>query len=272
MRSPHLAKSASSPFPRLGVLRAPIADLLEMLRCAIDALVFPWSCPLCNRESSRGPFCAGCRQALLVDAAKAAASACPRCAHPVGPFADLSGGCAGCRGKSQGFDAAFAFGPYDGAVKFLCLELKHEQNAWLAPWLSDLLVDARRDAVDQIPADAWMVPVPLHRWRQWQRGYNQAEALACGLARRLNLPVRKLLRRVAATRQLAGMGPTERREVMHGVFRVRPNARLNGRSIILVDDVLTTGATCSAAARALKQAGAARVIVVVIGRTARTTL
>jgi ComF family protein len=166
-----------------------------------------------------------------------------------------------------GFDASLALGPYEGALRELCLRLKHERNAWLAPWLSDLLVEARRDAVGRLPADAWVVPVPLHWWRHWRRGYNQAEALACGLARRLGLSIRRPLRRVMATKKLAEMGPSERARVLRGAFRARPRPGLTGRTVLLVDDVLTTGATCGAAARALKQAGAARVIVIIIART-----
>ena len=116
------------------------------------------------------------------------------------PFADLRGGCASCRDRSLGFDAAFAMGPYDGALRELCLRLKHEQNAWLAPCLSELLVEARRDAFSNLPSDALVVPVPLHWWRHWRRGYNQAESLAEGVAKRLKLPIHRLLKRVVGTR------------------------------------------------------------------------
>jgi ComF family protein len=166
-----------------------------------------------------------------------------------------------------------ALGPYDGSLRELCLRLKHERNAWLSPWLCDLWVEARgeAEAVGRLPADAWIVPVPLHWWRHWRRGYNQAEALARGLARRLGRPVRRPLRRVAATEKLAELSPTERDRALRGAFRVRVrfSSRLAGRTVLLVDDVLTTGATCGAAARALKQAGAKRVVVAVIARTGR---
>jgi ComF family protein len=198
-----------------------------------------------------------------------AASACPRCAMQVGPFADLKDGCSECRGRSLGFDAALAFGPYDEAIKDLCLQLKHEQNAWLAPWLGGLLVEGRREAISQLPADAWVVPVPLHWWRHWRRGYNQAEVLARDLAKRLDLPIHKPLRRIKATPRLAQKGITERSELLHKAFRARSSPHLKGRTVLLVDDILTTGATCSAAARELKRAGAARVIAVVIARAER---
>jgi ComF family protein len=244
---------------------------LSGLGLALDALVFPWSCSLCGVAGSNGPFCPSCRRELLERSALTAASACPRCAMQVGPFADLQRGCSECRGRSLGFDAALALGPYEGAIKDLCLQLKHERNAWLATCLGDLLVEGRREAVSHLPADAWVVPVPLHWWRHWRRGYNQAEALARGLSRRLDLPIYRPLRRVRATPRLAPMGPTERGQALRKAFRARPRPQLRGRTVLLVDDILTTGATCGEAARELKRAGAARVIALVIARAERNT-
>ena len=175
-------------------------------------------------------------------------------------------------GAALGFDAATSLGPYEGPLRELCLQLKQERNAWLAPWLSGLWVEARGDAIGGLPEDAWIVPVPLHWWRHWRRGYNQAEALARGLGRRLDRPVRRPLRRIVATDKLAELSRTERSRALRGAFRARRNAGVAGRTIVLVDDVLTTGATCGAAARALKQAGAARVVVAVIARTGKSSL
>ena len=140
------------------------------------------------------------------------------------------------------------------------------------PWLIELFVEARREAISQVPVDAWIVPVPLHWWRRWRRGYNQSEALAQGLARQLRLQIHQPLRRRVATERLAHKGRTARAEIMHGAFYARPNRQLVGRTVLLIDDVLTTGATCGDAARALKKAGAVRVVVVVIARTERQTL
>src|SRR5262249_41536364 len=152
-------------------------------------------------------------------------------------------------------------------------QLKQEANAWLARWLANLVLEARRDRFTQfLASDSWVVPVPLHWWRELRRGYNQSDALARGLAKGLGLPVRHPLRRVMATHRLAGLGPTERRELMRNAFRIRRGARLDQRSVLLVDDVLTTGATAGAAARVLKHAGAAHVTIVVIGRAEKTTL
>jgi ComF family protein len=241
-------------------------------RRALDALVFPWSCLVCGAEGINGPFCHECRETFLKQSATVTSSCCPRCALPVGLFVDIQGGCASCRDRHFGFDEALALGLYDGHLREFCLRLKHEENAWLAPWLSDLLVDARRDLINRVPADAWITPIPLHTWRRLSRGYNQADALAHRLARRLALPFRQPLQRLVATERLARKGRTERAQLMHGVFRTLPRYKLSGRTVVLVDDVLTTGATCSAAAKALKQAGAVRVIAVVIARADQKTV
>ena len=200
--------------------RKTVAGWLSNLSEALNALVFPWSCALCEMEGVSGPLCKTCREDLLERSAAAKESVCPRCALKVGPFADLRGGCASCRDRALGFDAALAMGAYEGELRDLCLRLKHERNAWLAPCLSELLVEARRDAFSDLCSDdALVVPVPLHWWRYWRRGYNQAEALAEGIAKQLKLPIRRSLKRVVGTRRLADLSRTARGEVVRDVFR-----------------------------------------------------
>ena len=190
----------------------------------VDDLVFPWTCTICGVEGGElhGPFCDSCHALLLNAAVAAAASACPRCALPVGPHADLRHGCAECRGRSLGFDAALALAPYADSIRDLCLQLKQERNAWLAPWLSRLLVDARQSEWTKLPRDAWIVPVPLHWRRRLKRGYNQADALARGLSRPLGLRVRQPLRRIKATDPLAGKSASDRIDAMRQAFRPGP--------------------------------------------------
>jgi ComF family protein len=113
-----------------------------------------------------------------------------------------------------------------------------------------------------------VVPVPLHWWRRLRRGYNQSEALARGLARVLALPCRtSWLRRARHTPSQVGKSAEQRRANVRGAFRA---ARVPaGASVLLVDDVMTTGATASEAARALKEAGAGRVVAAALGRAVR---
>ena len=236
---------------------------------AFDALVFPWSCTICDAPGDSGPFCTTCRLDLLDQSARYTQIACPRCGLWVGPYANLERGCSACRGRSIGFDSVVAFGNYGGELRDLCLHLKIEKNAWLAWWLAKLLAEGRTETLTALPADACVAPIPLHWQRYWRRGYNQADALARGLAKHLHKPYCNALRRVVATDKLTKKAATERRDIMHNVFRVRPRARIKGRTVILVDDVMTTGATCGDAARTLRRAGAEKIIVAVIARTER---
>jgi ComF family protein len=159
-------------------------------------------------------------------------------------------------------------GGHEGPLRRLCVRLKSEREAWLAPWLGGLLAEARAADLALLPADAWVVPVPLHWFRRLRRGYNQSDALAEALAGRLDLGPRRPIRRIKHTEHLVGMTLKQRAEIVRGAFQIdaRRSVDMKGRTILLVDDVLTTGATTGAAARVLKRAGAARVIVAVLSR------
>jgi ComF family protein len=127
-----------------------------------------------------------------------------------------------------------------------------------------------------MPEDAdLLVPVPLHRWRIWSRGFNQAALIATALSRATGIPAdAELLRRVKATPVLRGLGPRGREKAVAGAFALAADGRerLAGRTIVLVDDVHTSGATAAACARVLKRGGADKVILLcwarVLGDTA----
>lgn len=117
-----------------------------------------------------------------------------------------------------------------------------------------------------------LAPVPLHRWRIWKRGYNQSGLIASALGRRTALAVELgLIERIKATPPLKEMSARERSLAVRGAFRVSPERKawLRGRSIVLIDDVYTSGATAAACARALKKAGAAQVDVICWARVVR---
>ena len=112
-----------------------------------------------------------------------------------------------------------------------------------------------------------IVPMPLHWRKQWQRGFNQSELLAQAVGKRWNVPVKKLARRIRATTVQAGLTAAKRRANVSGAFRAK--AAIKGRKVLLVDDVMTTGATASACASALKRAGAASVTLLTLARVDR---
>lgn len=225
---------------------------------ALCGILFASPCTIC--EADDGPFCESCRNEMTD-----CGTQCPRCALTVGPYADRSRGCSKCRGVAQGFDEAIALGPYQGPIRDLCLRLKSVHHAWLARWATDMLMDVHGDRLRSIQAEM-LIPVPLHWRRRLKRGYNQSCEIADQLARRLKVPVRNRLRRLESTQKLAGLTKTERAQEMRDVFQAVRRHDLEGKTVILVDDVLTTGATCGACARVLKKAGAKRVVAVVLAR------
>ena len=184
---------------------------------------------------------------------------------PVGQYARLDQGCSECRGRTLGFDQAMALGPYTGPIRDLCLRLKDQENAWLAQSLAELFVETYQHQLESLDPAA-VVPIPLYWVRRLHRGYNQADELAGAIACRIGLKVDRGLRRGLDTPKLAGLSRLERRQHMQGAFRMRLRPEWKGRTVLLVDDILTTGATTGTAARAIKQAGAKRVVVAVIGR------
>ena len=119
---------------------------------------------------------------------------------------------------------------------------------------------------------AILVPVPLHRTRLWQRGFNQSVLVASELSRRLRLGINYVaLKRTKRTPALKGMTPLQRRKAVAGAFTIRDARAIQGKTVILIDDVLTTGSTADACARILQRAGAARVELITWARVVRPT-
>jgi ComF family protein len=145
--------------------------------------------------------------------------------------------------------------------------MKHGPDELLAEFVAALWAEEVRPRLRALAAEV-VIPVPLHWRRRLARGYNQSEVLARALAGALGLPCRPVwLRRVRPTPQQTRQTPAGRRTNVRGAFRCRPWARLRGRTVLLVDDVLTTGSTCDEAARALRAAGAVRVVVAVLAHS-----
>ena len=168
-----------------------------------------------------------------------------------------------CRNGRRGFDEAFCYGAYEGTLRKLIHLFKYNGIHRLSRPLGALLADA-------LPRDRQfdlLTAVPLHWRRRWQRGFNQSELLGKAIGRARGIAVKNLLRRGWATRAQAGLSNAQRRENVAGAFRAR--RRVAGLRILLVDDVMTTGATAGACARALKKAGAKSVSLLALARVDR---
>lgn len=258
----------------------PLAPLLD--------LFYPRVCLGCGTgdlPSFRRWICARCLARIEPNGP----SACPVCAGELGPGA-TSSACEDCGRLRPRFDAAVAVGRYEGLLRDLVVRLKYRREeacAWpLGEWLADTVALWPEGVAAEL-----VVPVPMPPLRRLRRGFNQAERLAAEAARRLRLPVvRRSLVAAGRPPPQAGLTRTDRLRARRGAFAVRDLAGafapalarlppawgiaaaralrpgIAGRTVLLVDDVLTTGATASEAARALKAAGAAEVLVAVVAR------
>ncbi len=236
-------------------------EIPPILAPIID-LIFPPRCPLCGEGlATQSGLCAPCWAELAIPGE-------PSCALCQRPFAEGTPDgslCAPCLADPPRHDGIAAGTLYNDASRRLVLAFKHGRRIALAPLLGRF-VAARLPQIDR----SWIVvPVPLHRWRLWRRGFNQAALLGREVARRRDavMLVDALLRR-KATPILGGLGRKARARALSGSIVVNPNRQepLKGASIVLIDDVLTSGATSDACVSALKRAGAKRVVVACFAR------
>lgn len=154
----------------------------------------------------------------------------------------------------------------DELPRSIALKLKYGRKVALARVMARYMAPLRGDWDDE----ALLVPVPLHRWRLWGRGFNQSGLVAMELAKLWGLRSdSRLLRRVKRTRPLKGLNHNQRRKAVAGAFKAIPKSSLKGRTIILIDDVLTSGSTAEACARALRRAGAGRIELICWARVVR---
>ncbi|HEY0148801.1 MAG TPA: ComF family protein [Allosphingosinicella sp.] len=241
-------------------LAAPARAALQL---ALD-FALPPRCPACGVITvDPHQFCLPCWTSLVF----LGDPCCACCGLPF-EYDPGEGLCGRCIADPPRFDRLRAAVGYGEVARRVALKLKYSGRPGVAETLAALMVRHLHSA----PSDALLVPVPLHRWRIWKRGYNQSALIAAALSRRTGLELAPdLLRRVKATPPLRGMGRRERAETVRGAFRVPSEAkeRLRGRHLILVDDVYTSGATASACAKALKRAGAAEVEVLCWARVLR---
>lgn len=225
---------------------------------AIVDYALPPRCPGCGIiVGADRQFCLACWTSLhFLDG-----PGCSQCSIPL-PTA-LPGGqiaCGACLANPPPFTGAPAAVAYGPVARTVALRLKYGRRTGHARLMAQLM--ARQLAALGDGGDMLLVPVPLHRWRLWSRGFNQAALVADELARATGVPRdHHLLLRTKATASLRGKGRRERERIVAGAFALPDDARARvaGRHVVLVDDVHASGATLRAAARVLRRSGAARV-------------
>ena len=251
--------SESEPKPTFGLRLARVWTRAG--RAALDTL-YPPICLACRAATSEaGALCSSCWRAMRFIER-------PFCDRLGTPFEhDLGEGLLSPQAVTDPpvFQRARAVARFeDGPARRLVHRLKYSDRGELAAPMGAWMARAGADVLAE--ADA-ITPVPLHARRLWTRRFNQAAALGREIARRAGKPFEPaLLQRVKATRSQVGLSREQRVQNMQGAFRAAPGASVQGRRIALVDDVLTSGATANAAARALLRAGAAQVDLIVFAR------
>ncbi len=235
--------------------------LAQTLAPLVD-LVFPPRCPLCGEGlTAQLGLCGACWSELVIPAEPC----CALCQRPFSDGVAEQSICAPCLASAPRHDGIAAGTLYNEASRRLVLAFKHGQRIALAPMMARLISARLKEA-----GPGWLVvPVPLHRWRLWRRGFNQAGLLAREIARlrSAELVVDGLQRR-KQTPSLGGLGRKARARALSGAIGINPRrkARFAGSRVILVDDVLTSGATSAACVSALKRAGAEKVVVACFAR------
>ena len=239
-------------------IRSAVTKICSNATAKLEGALMPRRCIFCGVVSSTGEryICAGCYADLpwIRDS-------CPSCALEL-PSAVAAGvGCARCQSSPPPFSRAvaplgYAF-PVDAAIK----TLKFRRKLFFVPGFAEVLLDSFGLLPPDIDA---LLPVPLHRWRQLRRGFNQASEIARPIAKATGLPLIHSVRRCIATPYQSGLDARARRRNLKAAFKV--DRRIDAHHVLIVDDVITTGETCRHLAKAVLEGGAEKVSVLAVAR------
>jgi ComF family protein len=237
--------------------------VLKKILTGLVDIIYPPRCLICHEklkiDSLYKVVCIQCWSKIK----RNSPPFCRRCGrHLKDPSKDI---CGLCQDKNYYFDRAFSACIYEGVLKELIHQFKYSDKEYLGNILSELLIDFIKQYNIPLEAFDFLIPVPLHKRKLREREFNQAEILAQSLACAFNLVLSKdALLRIRDTATQTELKENERLKNVEGCFMVNPGVELKGKDILLIDDLLTTGATCSQAAYALKKAGCNQVIVMTL--------
>lgn len=257
-----------------GRVRRGVRRWLAEAGDAVVSVFFPAGCRICDQlltGASRVPICEECLDSF----ATVPDRKCEICGQPLPALSENEEEqlvCRACQERTYAFERARSYGIYDGALVRSILLLKWEQLEPLGAWFAERLAELVRREGAILAADV-VVPVPLHRDRERERGYNQARLISKPLARKLSLPHKAVLlmrTRPRPDKQILSL--EERWESVRGAFATRPGSQVDNHRVLLVDDVMTTGATLNECARALLESGAKSVLGLTVARAARNPL
>jgi ComF family protein len=250
-------------------LTTAVASGATVVVQGVVAVLFPSDCRLCGApltNISRLPVCESCLLAMT----PIAGATCEVCGEGLAARGASEPVCAACVETKPYFAKAASYGAYEGELRELIHLLKYEQVESAAGVLGQMLAEAI-EKLELNTDSVLVVPVPLHRSKRRQRGFNQAELILRAALRQKPLPNAELaadvLQRTRSTLSQIGLTRSQRAENIRGAFQVKYLNRVEGREVLLVDDVLTTGTTANECARILHKAGAQKVWVATVART-----
>jgi ComF family protein len=254
-------KAGGSPRGYSPAVRGFTGGWINTVRAALLKVVFPAGCRICDQlltEATRIPICNDC----LGSFGPISGTVCEKCGRPVegaagsGAVTFVCPTCVNDEWGGYAFERVRSWAVYEGALVRAILLLKFENIGPLGKLFAQRLAEVVVDGGAAFQADV-VVPVPLHRQRERERGYNQAALIAKPLAKRLGLPYKSvLLTRIRPRPDKHLLSYEERWESVRGAFATRPGSHVDNLRVLLVDDVMTSGATLDSCAKTLREAGA----------------
>jgi ComF family protein len=249
---------------------------------SIFAAIFPSECRFCNAplaNASRLPVCIDCSSKIMpLEGLRC--DVCGQALPEEYPFANGNGSCGECSHEAPTYARAASFGAYENELREMVHLLKYKHVKPAADFLGALIAESATVLLPQMGEEILVVPVPLYKGKLRERGFNQAEMLAHATVSRLSKQTRgkkfelktSALFRRRATESQVGMTREQRKTNLRGAFAVPRKNAVKGKEILLIDDVLTTGATVGECARVLRRAGATQVWVATAARAVKQTM